>query len=800
LAERKPEQFGEDEADANPVTATDSLTDADKKRSGVNHMERSIGLTKNLKLPTLATLLVISGNVIGQQQPPSVSHPSASSAQATPRKPGSPYGSAVGTATNMKPASGAITGFVYWDMSGIKTPSSCQGLGAQVSTVTVSKGSPQVLATASTFTQMGPQTDMSAPGAPKYMLCSYSFNKLPENLYLKVTVSAPSSEFSPATTSASPFQIQGGNCNQTPQSTLSFILSGGEMLCGDNAYNVNLKLQALSMASRPTGVTGPLINRPAATLLSAKPEAAGNMTSADGGLLSPARAGRDGNFAHSIGGSGGYEGTTRATAKGPGPQGISSVNGEGRGGFTGGIKPGGSGGFTGGVMPTLQTEPSPVMTSTVSGAYVPRMPPMTSNAKRDASPAADAATRAQIKSKLQLQLVAATPRMAQPVSSALKPVNPNTPEVQALQRQKIFVTSLRTQPAPGKGALVPSNVGGVVMQNQSATNPLLHAPVPTKICPAPQIHSVNSKNAGVVFTQDPLYNDYVITGCGFGSLEGQVYLSGAITGGRINLLVKPNQWSDTKIEAIVQPGLTGVLDGWPDLIVVSSGGTPAKFPNCRFYAQRQSVLLPTIPQQYVTLANVTVGDATHGFGTEYCSGPDVSHLFPCIAFNAGPPLDGITNGHDHRNDPNEMVSNAVDRDGGQLQFNAGEDVYDLSSMAPGFEVDYPTVYWYAWTSDVCEGWASDAFPKKPGDSVGYDTEGHYSWYKKTKTKVVVDWGVDHCAWRWLGIFKVDDWYNSGYSLQVHVNGPIGVDPWTGHPVSSATNIGQRQPNRVVQLP
>src|SRR5581483_5155229 len=275
---------------------------------------------------------------------------------------------------------------------------------------------------------------------------------------------------------------------------------------------------------------------------------------------------------------------------------------------------------------------------------------------------------------------------------------------------------------------------------------------------------------------DPAYNDYIIMGCGFGTQVGQVYLSGAISNGRIDLVVKAGQWSDTRIEASFQSGLTGVLDGWPDLIVATSpaGSPTAKLPNTRFYAQRQSVLLPYIPQQYVTLANVPVGDATHGGGTQYCPGPDLSHLFPCIAFNAGPPLDGITNGHDYRNSPNEIVSNAVDRDGGQLQFSPGEDVYDLSYMAPGFEIDYPSVSWYAWTSDVCEGWANDS-SQKVGDSVGYDTEGHYGWQAKTKTKIVVDWGVDHCKWRWLGIFRVDDWYNSGYSLEVYVKGPIGVD-------------------------
>src|SRR5438045_3860044 len=127
-------------------------------------MKQEISMAKILDIASLAILLAISGNVIGQQQPPIVPHPSASSVQVTPRTPGSRYGSAIGTQTGMKPALGVITGYVYWDMSGIKAPSSCQGLSAQVSTV--SKVSPQVLATASAFTQMGPQTDMSAPGAP----------------------------------------------------------------------------------------------------------------------------------------------------------------------------------------------------------------------------------------------------------------------------------------------------------------------------------------------------------------------------------------------------------------------------------------------------------------------------------------------------------------------------------------------------------------------------------------------------------------------------------------------------------
>lgn len=413
------------------------------------------------------------------------------------------------------------------------------------------------------------------------------------------------------------------------------------------------------------------------------------------------------------------------------------------------------------------------------GPFVPKSPTMNTNLKRDTSPPADVTAQTQIRSKLDAQLATAR-QLTRTVAEITSPNASEAPEILALRQQKVFVDGLRMPGATGRPEMAtPPQIS--VVRNPSSSNPMLHAPLPNQICPMPQIRAVNGKTTGVVFTQDPQYNDFVIVGCGFGTQVGQVYLSGAISGGRINMVVKPQQWTDTRIEAIVEPGVKGVLDGWPDLIVAPpSVATPIKFPNSRFYAQRQSVLLTGIPRQFATLANVTVGDSTHGFGTMYCAGPDTTHLFPCVSYNAGPPLDGITNGHDHRGDPNQLVSNAIDRDGGQLAFKAGEDIYDLSYMAPGFEIDSFNVFWYAWTQDVCEGWASDATPKKVGDSIGYETDGHYRFYKKTNTKLVVDWGVDHCAWRWLGMFKVNDWYNSGYSLQVYVKGPIGVDPWTGH--------------------
>ena len=169
----------------------------------------------------------------------------------------------------------------------------------------------------------------------------------------------------------------------------------------------------------------------------------------------------------------------------------------------------------------------------------------------------------------------------------------------------------------------------------------------------------------------------------------------------------------------------------------------------------------------------------------YCPGPDLSHLFPCIAFNAGPPLDGITNGHGDRNVPSQQVSNAVDRNGDRNQFSPGQDVYDLSSMAPGFEIDDSTVFWYAWTSDVCEGWArSDATSKKIGDSVGYDVEGYYKLVRKDENQDRRELGRGplRLALAW-DVSESMTGTTPATAYQVQVVGPIGIDPWTGasHP-------------------
>jgi hypothetical protein len=221
-------------------------------------MKRAVDFAGILKAISLATVLLNNaGMVTAQQKPPVVTHPTNSSAQANPRSTSSsPYGSAAAAQTNVKVAAGTITGFVYWDMSAAHymLSSPCQGLTVSVSTLSKQPVGGQVLTTTSNFTPTGPFTDLQMQGTPKYMLCSYVFRQIPVGEYLRVRATVAATAFTTGVSVQNPpdFEIFGGNCNNTPQGTLSFILTGGEMVCGNNAYNINHKLYTAGFLSPGT--------------------------------------------------------------------------------------------------------------------------------------------------------------------------------------------------------------------------------------------------------------------------------------------------------------------------------------------------------------------------------------------------------------------------------------------------------------------------------------------------------------------------------------------------------------------
>jgi len=720
---------------------------------------------------------------------------------------------------------GILEGYVYWDTSGVQhnPPLSCSGLAVTVSVGTPPTGSTptfeqfQPIGTFNNFTYLNNGSTLG--------VCAYAVEHVPTGQDLRVQISTTPSAFSTAVSPVTPptandpngpIKIVGGQCSNLPPAVPSpSVLGSGWWTCGNYAYNVNFVLRASganpsiggSGQSALSGAQKPLTNPDVIRMVKAGVPESAIVTSIQSspakfdlspdGLLALHRAGVGQKILDTMMTSG----TSQPMGANPGnsqpspPHGTVSATGSGA---------------------TLQPTPLP-------GVQSHKLPPIRSSPKRDASPPADETTKASIKSKLDAQVAAFKKKMPVVASVHTPAAGKSVPETQALERQKASIAQAKvtqsaaspmmlgsaSKAAPSTGAVATTTATPMLATTPSepamkqapsssaphqststppaiATTPILatapsepamkqaptsSVPRPTfngpnpnevvqppaaRMCLTAQIYNVNNATSGVVFTQDPAYNDYLINGCGFGNQGGQVYLSGAVTNGRINMVVK--QWSPGQIEVEVQPGLRGVLDGWPDLIVIPAGNPPVKFPNCRFYTQRQSVSLSTISLNAARLANVQVGEI------DYC--PVGSQLGACTYWYSGGPLSSVANGVDR----NSALTGS--------SFNPGQDLYDLSQMTPGFVIDGFGTFWYGDSATMCKIWSQQA---KVGDSFDYSTQGYYGSALKGDSQIVVDWGVDHCAWHWMGIFDVSDFYGAGYSLSVSVKGPIGVDPWTGKP-------------------
>src|SRR5579859_3019497 len=120
---------------------------------------------RNAFVYAVSAAVLLAHCALAQQQPV-VTRPTASSVQATPRTPNSPYGSAANAATRVKLPSGTITGFVYWQMNVFQPQADCQGLTVKIVTVSKSGMPLQLLSTTSSLTATGPMTDDSVQGTP----------------------------------------------------------------------------------------------------------------------------------------------------------------------------------------------------------------------------------------------------------------------------------------------------------------------------------------------------------------------------------------------------------------------------------------------------------------------------------------------------------------------------------------------------------------------------------------------------------------------------------------------------------
>ena len=253
-------------------------------------------------------------------------------------------------------------------------------------------------------------------------------------------------------------------------------------------------------------------------------------------------------------------------------------------------------------------------------------------------------------------------------------------------------------------------------------------------CTRPTIATVNGQTKGTVFTPDPQFNLYTITGCMFGDRQGQAYIYGAFAAGQVAL--QTEFWSDTQIVAKVAPQITGELDqSNVTLVVVPSGASMVQKAGFKFYALRETTLLTKIPMTSVNLAQVTdTGGHPIAFGPQ----GSANYSSPGSYFSG--------------------MSAEVDR-GSTHVFPGGQDLFDFSKLRPGFTTESMSLNYSVLPND--------------GDSYQVDGTWNAEW---VGDNIRVSWQMQHSHSASFGAGDMDI-SRSSYGLNVWVNGPKGVSPW-----------------------
>ena len=715
-------------------------------------MKRAVGIAWILKAVSAATVLLnMAGIVTAQQQPPVVTHPTTSRAQGTPRTGSSPYGSAAAAQTSVKVAAGTIAGYVYWDMSSAqyKLSSPCQGLTVNVSTISKSGG--QVLTTTSNFTSMGPLTDLSSPGAPRYMLCSYSFHQIPVGEYLRVTAAVNAAAFLKAVSVQNPpdFEIFGGNCNNTPQSALSFILTGGEMVCGNNAFNINLKLYGSgSLSGIQPARSGPLLQNGSGTstsggalTLSGSPSGGATLP---GGTLNLGNG--SGGGATSSGGtlqlSGQQQNATGSTLlpspraastpaeKNPSPVGTPSLRPA--------SPPGAQVSSPGSKVPL---NPQPLPPKTASPSILPmKLKPGPLNMSPVVKNALAAKNGAAITAQLQIQRQNADQEASQ-MKLGLRPQGSPGALNNRAATSRTTIQNTATAGSVGPAKTMSSGNMSVSSMAPSQFNdlPMLCAQDPTM-----RIVRVSGKSTPATFTPDTRFNFYTLAGCSFGDPgpNAKVYIYFQNT---FHQDFKVQEWNDNAIKLQLDDNLSGILDqDNVTLVVQRADGKQAVKNAFKFYAARETRLLSKILQQDWSLQHFTTNDVSK-LTSQYFSPSEhgASQGFPrgwsaAVSWTEPPPL------------------------------QADEDVYTFRDLAPGFDTDS------AAAAEIDIDCDNKRWMQRAGKfGLNWDDRGYLH----------VQWQGQACTEQMPGVMgtKGDTFYSSGanYVLNVWVTGPRGVDPWSG---------------------
>jgi hypothetical protein len=279
--------------------------------------------------------------------------------------------------------------------------------------------------------------------------------------------------------------------------------------------------------------------------------------------------------------------------------------------------------------------------------------------------------------------------------------------------------------------------------------------------PTMRIITVSGGQSPAVFTQDANYNFYTLSGCSFGdpgtNAKIYIYYQGTF---REDFQIQ--QWSDNWIQFSLDPHLTGVDDHDNLTLVVQRGdGKQAIKNGFRFYAARDTILLPVIPQTNFSLDRFRPDNAiTSGWKLIYTSGSSPSVI---------PNLAGLS--------AEVHWDISTEPDG---SMTGGSDIYDFSHLHSTFVTENALMEW------------KDISCSDPNLSVFQSSKNDWSidWYGSSGLQV--GWQGQQCTAPpnscGGGFFQTDCFVGptpgqTNYGVNVWVTGPRGVDPWTGKPSS-----------------
>ncbi len=271
--------------------------------------------------------------------------------------------------------------------------------------------------------------------------------------------------------------------------------------------------------------------------------------------------------------------------------------------------------------------------------------------------------------------------------------------------------------------------------------------------PTMRVITISGGQQAATFTQDTKYNFYTLSGCSFGdpgpNAKAYIYYQGTF---HLDFII--DQWSDNLIAMHLAPTLTGIDDqDNVTLVIQRADGKQATRTGLRFYAERQTIQLRTIPQQHFTLDKFRPDNAvTASWKPDYTSESTAQ---------APPHLQGH--------------SAEVHWDLGVLTTklpNSGDDIYDLRGLRPSF---VPTAASLTPVDLSC-------------------TDPNYRWFETSNTPWKIDWynaSEVQIVWQGqacnntpnsCGGFGKPDCFapsiESNYAMDVWVRGPKGVNPWT----------------------